>query len=74
MNSASHTTARVVQPELQPQLQSHLEGVSSHCAGFKVRFKGWISAFFDRHVPYGYEDENGFHLGAMDEDSDSALR
>lgn len=70
MNSASQTTARVVQPELQPQLQSHLEEVSSHCAGFRVRLKGWLSSFLNHHVPYGYEDENGFHLGALEEKSD----
>jgi len=73
MNSASQTTARVVQPELQPPLHAHLEEVSSHCAGFKVRVKHWVSSFFNRHVPYGYEDENGFHYGTIAEKPDHDL-
>lgn len=62
MNSVSHTTARVVQPELQPSLQQ-LDEVSSHCAGINARIKSWFAGFFSPNIPYGYEDESGFHYG-----------
>ena len=62
MNSASQTTARVVQPELQPSLQQ-LDEVSSHCAGFPARVKSWFTGIFHNSIPYGYEDETGFHFG-----------
>lgn len=71
MNSASQTTARVVQPELQPPLQAQLEEVSTQCAGFTVRIKSWLNSFFSQRIPYGYEDETGFHYGAMPERHDS---
>ena len=63
MNPTSQTTARVVETELQPQLQQQLDEVSSHCAGFSVRIKGWFASFFSPQIPYGYEDETGFHYG-----------
>jgi hypothetical protein len=62
MNSASQTTARVVQPELQAPLQQ-LEEVSSHCASFTARVKNWFSFHFNEFIPSGYQDESGFHYG-----------
>ena len=62
MNSASQTTARVVQPELQPPLQQ-LEEVSSRCASFTAKIKNWFSFHFSESIPFGYQDELGFHYG-----------
>ncbi|MGC3958846.1 MAG: hypothetical protein QM813_13185 [Verrucomicrobiota bacterium] len=66
VNPTSQTTARVVQTELQPQLQQQLDEVSSHCAGFTVRVKAWFASFFVQQIPYGYEDADGFHYGKPD--------
>ena len=60
MNPASQTTARVVQPKLQPPLQQ-LEEVSSHCTGFTTKVKHWFSSHFIECIPFGYQDELGFH-------------
>ena len=62
MNSTSQTTARVVQPELQPPLQQ-LEEVSSHCAGFTAKIKFWFASHCIECIPFGYQDELGFHYG-----------
>jgi hypothetical protein len=73
VNPTSQTTARVVETELQPQLQQQLDEVSSHCAGFSVRIKGWFASLFSPQIPYGYEDETGFHYGKPQvESSDQA--
>lgn len=66
MNPTSQTTARVVQTELQPQLQQQLDEVSSHYAGCTARIKAWITSLWHPNIPYGYEDEAGFHYGKPD--------
>lgn len=65
MNSASQTTARVVQPDVQSPLHPHLEEVSSGTTHVLVRLKAWGVAFLNRHLPFGYEDEMGFHCGDL---------
>ncbi len=71
MNPASQTTARVVQPDVQSPLQTHLEEVSSRYDRFRAGIKTRFTNFFSRHVPYGYEDETGFHYGPLPKDSDA---
>lgn len=63
MTTASHTTAAVVETDVQEPLQAHLTDVSSRYIQFIARVKIIFSKFYDREVPLGYEDQSGFHFG-----------
>ena len=68
MNSASHTTAKVVQSDARPPRPTHPVEVSSHTTWFTARIKALFSSFLSRRLPQGYEDEAGFHYGALPKD------
>ena len=71
MITASHTTAPVVEADVQEPLQAHLENVSSRFTCFAAKIKIIFSKFYDRQVPLGYEDQAGFHFGEQPSPSDS---
>ncbi len=73
MTTASHTTAAVVETDVQKPLQAHLEVVSSRCIQLVARVKIIFSKFYDREIPLGYEDQSGFHFGAEPIPSDARL-
>lgn len=71
MTTASRTMAAVVETDVQAPLDAHLEGVSSRLVQLVARIKIIFSKFYDRHVPFGYEDQAGFHFGDQPTPSDS---
>ena len=64
MITASHTTATVVETDVQAPLQAHLDDVSSRYISLVARIKIIFSKFYDREFPFGYEDQTGFHFDA----------
>jgi hypothetical protein len=73
MTTASHTTAPVVETDVQEPLQAHLENVSSRYIQLVAKVKIIFSKFYDREFPFGYEDQAGFHFGAEPTPSDTCL-
>ena len=73
MTTASHTTAAVVETDVQEPLQAHLEDVSSRYIQLVAKVKIIFSKFYDREFPFGYEDQSGFHFGAEPTPSDACL-
>ena len=73
MTTASHTTAAVVETDVQEPLQAHLEDVSSRYIQLVAKVKIIFSKFYDREFPLGYEDQAGFHFGAEPTPSDACL-
>jgi hypothetical protein len=73
MITASHTTATVVETNVQAPLQAHLDDVSSRYISLVARIKIIFSKFYDRAVPFGYEDQSGFHFGEQSSPNDSGI-
>ena len=73
MTTASHTTAPVVETDVQAPLQAHLDDVSSRYIQLVAKVKIIFSKFHDREFPLGYEDQSGFHFGEQPSPSDSII-
>jgi hypothetical protein len=73
MTTASHTTASVVETDVQAPLQAHLDDVSSRYLTLVAKIKIIFSKFYDRAIPFGYEDQSGFHFGEQPSPNDSGI-
>ena len=72
MTSASQNPALVAPADAPaPALGEH-ERVAFRYPKLGARLKARLSAFFNRLLPYGYEDETGFHYGEQQPPSSSS--
>ena len=63
MTSASQNPAIGAQTDASFPASGLRERAASRRPRFGARMSARVSAFFNRLLPYGYEDETGFHYG-----------